>query len=230
MPTSTKILKSLKLNIMKTLKSLFICLLLLTASAASADEDKFVPAIKKGLELLSNAQSPDQFQLAANHFERIASAETKEWLPLYYAAYANLNAGLTETDKTKQDALYDRALSQLKAAEEISKENSEILAMQGYVVLMKLAVDPMVRGMNMMPEGMALLQKAKTADPENPRVYLIEGQFKFYTPEAYGGGKAAAQPILQIGKEKYAVATRASDIVPQWGKQRLEELLRLCKE
>ena len=215
---------------MKTLKNLIICLLLLAATTAFADEDKFVSAIKKGLELLSTAKSPDQFQLAANHFERIASAEAKEWLPLYYAAYANLNSGLTATDKTKQDALYDRALVQLKAAEEISKENSEILSMQGYVVLMKLAVDPMVRGMSMMPEGMALLQKAKKVNPENPRVYLIEGQFKFYTPEAYGGGKAAARPILQTGKEKYAAETPASEIVPQWGKQRLEYLLKLCGE
>ena len=215
---------------MKTLKNLFICVLLLTATTAFADEGKFLPAIKKGLELLSTAQSSDQFQLAANHFERVASAEAREWLPLYYAAYANLNAGLSGTDKTKQDELYDRALSQLKAAEEISKENSEILAMQGYVVLMKLAIDPMVRGMSMMPEGMALLQKAKRVNPENPRVYLIEGQFKFYTPEAYGGGKAAAQPILQTGKEKYALETPASAIVPQWGKQRLEYLLKLCSE
>ena len=215
---------------MKTLKNLIVCLLLLTAATASADEGKFAPAIKKGLELLSTAQSPDQFQLAANHFERIASAEAKEWLPLYYAAYSNLNAGLTETDKAKQDKTYDQALAQLKAADEISKDNSEILAMQGYVVLMKLAVDPMVRGMSMMPEGMALLQKAKKVNPENPRVYLIEGQFKFYTPEAYGGGKAAAQPILQTGKEKYAVETPASEIVPQWGKQRLEYLLKLCGE
>jgi len=216
--------------IMKTIKNLFICLLVLTATTASADEGKFVPAMKKGLELLSTAKSPDQFQLAANHFGRIASAETKEWLPLYYAAYSNLNAGLTETDKTKQDELYDRALSQLKGAEAISKENSEILAMQGYVVLMKLAVDPMVRGMSMMPEGMALLDKAKKVDPKNPRVYLIEGQFKFYTPEAYGGGKAAARPILQTGKEKYAAETPASEIAPQWGKQRLEQLLKLCGE
>ena len=215
---------------MKTLKSLIICLLLVTATTAFADEDKFVSAINKGLELLSTARSPDQFQLAANHFERIASAESKEWLPLYYAAYSNLNAGLFGTDKAKQDELYDRALAQLKAAEVISKENSEILAMQGYVVLMKLAVDPMVRGMSMMPEGMALLDKAKKVDPENPRVYLIEGQFKFYTPEAYGGGKAAARPILQTGKEKYAAETPASEIAPQWGKQRLEQLLKLCGE
>lgn len=215
---------------MKTLKNLMISLLLLAATTTLADEGKFAPAIKKGMEMLRTAQSVDQFQLAANHFERIASVETKEWLPLYYSAYARLNAGFLETDKTKQDDLYDRALAQLKAAEELSAENSEIFALQGYVVLMKLAVDPMVRGMLMMPEGTALLQKAKRANRENPRVYLIEGQFKFYTPAEYGGGKAVAQPILQTGMEKYAAETPASDIVPQWGRQRLEELLKLCKE
>ena len=215
---------------MKTKKILFICLLIMNAAEAFADEGKFAAAIEKGLGLLKTAESPDQYQLAANHFERIAAAETKEWLPLYYAAYSNLYSGLTGKDKEKQDELYDKALSQLKLAEAISKDNSEILAMQGYVVLMKLAVDPMGRGRTMMPEGMSFLSQAKKLNPENPRTYLIEGQFMFFMPEAFGGGKVAAKPILEAGNEKYAAEVPASSILPQWGKQRLEQLLKMCGE
>ena len=31
----------------------------------------------------------------ANSFERIANAEKTQWLPFYYAAFANINAGYT---------------------------------------------------------------------------------------------------------------------------------------
>lgn len=215
---------------MKTLRNLFICLLIMTAPGAFADEGKFAAAMEKGLALLKGAASPDEFQLAANHFERIAAAESNEWLPLYYAAYANLYSGLSGKDNVKQDALYDKALSQLGMAEGISKDNSEILAMQGYVVLMKLAIDPMGRGRTMMPEGMALLGRAKQLNPENPRTYLVEGQFMLFMPEAFGGGKAAAKPILAVGSEKYSAEVPVSSILPQWGKERLEQLLKMCEE
>ena len=94
---------------------------------------------------------------------------------------------------------------------------------------MKLAVDPMVRSMQMMPEGMGLLERSQKINPENPRSYLIKGQFIFYMPEAFGGGKAKAKPILQTGKEKYEVQSPASSIEPQWGKMRTEDLLRQCE-
>lgn len=215
---------------MKTLKNLFICFLLVIANSASAADPKFVLAIEKGLQLLSTSKSPDQFLLAANHFERIAGAETKEWLPFYYAAYSNINAGIFAKDNVSKDELYDKAISQLKMAEKISANNSEIIAMEGYAVLMKLAVDPMVRGMQMMPAGMSLLEKAKALNPENPRSYLIQGQFIFFMPEAFGGGKLKAKPILQAGKEKYDLQNPATSIHPQWGKTRLEDLLKQCEQ
>jgi hypothetical protein len=84
---------------MKTLRNLLICLLMMSATAAFADGTKFTAAMEKGLGQLKTAETPDQFQLAANYFERIAAAETTEWLPLYYAAYANLYSGLTGKDK-----------------------------------------------------------------------------------------------------------------------------------
>lgn len=215
---------------MKTLKNLFICLLLVIANCAAAADPQFMVAIEKGLQLINNSKSSDQFLLAANHFERIASAEPKEWLPLYYAAYANVNAGMSASGNSTKDELFDKALSQLKMAEKISGSNSEIIALEGYAVLMKLAVDPMVRGMQMMPEGMSLLEKAKAINPENPRSYLIQGQFVFFMPEAFGGGKARARPILQTGKEKYDLQNPATSIEPRWGKNRLEDLLRQSNE
>ena len=215
---------------MKNLRNLFICLLLVIANSAFAADSKFVLAIEKGLQLLQSSKSSDQFLLAANHFERIAGAEPKEWLPLYYAAYSNVYAGMSASGNSTKDELFDKALSQLKTAEKISQLNSEIVALEGYAVLMKLAVDPMVRGMQMMPEGMSLLEKAKGLNPDNPRSYLIQGQFVFFMPEAFGGGKAKARPILQTGKEKYDLQDAAASIEPRWGKNRLEDLLKQANE
>ena len=48
----------------------------------------------------------------------------------------------------------------------------------------------------MVPNLQALYQKAEALDSTNPRPVLLEAENKFYTPEAYGGGKDVAKNIL----------------------------------
>ena len=47
----------------------------------------------------------------------------------------------------------------------------------------------MNRYMQYGPIAEQALQKAIKLNPENPRIYLLQGQDKFYTPEQYGGSK-----------------------------------------
>ncbi len=212
---------------MKTLRTLLTLILFVVAGTVFGNE-KFISAMEKGIDMIEKAKTADEVQLAANYFERIASAEPKEWTPLYYAAYANFNLNFYQKDGTKKDELFNKALEQLTAAEVLSKNNSEIYTLKGYCVLMKLTVDPTARAASMMPEGMALLARAKAFNPANPRPYLVEGQFTFYMPEAFGGGKAKAKPILETGKRKYDAEKQATTIDPAWGKKSLEDLLAKC--
>lgn len=214
---------------MKKLTHPFILLLLMISfnSFSQANNDKFQTGIIKGLDMLKTAGSPADFLKTSNYFERIAQVENKEWLPPYYAAYANLIAGLTSKDKTSQDQYYDKALLQIDQANTLSAENSEIYALKGYIQYMKMSIDPQAR-LPFMAASKAALAKAKALNPENPRIYLINGQNTFYTPEAFGGGKAKAKPILENAVAKFAIFKPASAIAPLWGSERAKTLLSQC--
>jgi len=208
-----------------------IGLILLAASinsTAQTNNPKFQQAVQKGRTLLQTAQGPADFVNSANYFERVAQVETREWLPAYYAAYSNLIAGLTSSDNALKDQYWDKALTEVEQAQTLSKDNSEIYALRGYIEYMKLSIDPRSR-LSYMSASAASLDKAKELNPENPRVYLIRGQNTFYTPEAFGGGKSQAKPILETAAAKFAIFKPENELAPNWGIERTQELLAQCK-
>lgn len=212
---------------MKRIQINTLIILLLAATTVFGQSEKYQQAIGKGLQQLQSAKSPDEFTAAANQFERIAKVENKQWLPSYYAAYSNLVAGLTGK-KENMDALLDKALVQISQADAIAPQNSEIYTVKGYIEFMKMSVDPMSR-MSFMESASASLDKAIALNPENPRPYLVKGQNIFYTPAAFGGGKAAAKPLLEKAAAKFSSFKAADKVAPNWGEERNNDLLEQCK-
>ena len=62
----------------------------------------------------------------ANKLERIAAAETKEWLPNYWAGYCLINETYTKTEAAEKDMILEKAEIFLNKAEELSPNNVEI--------------------------------------------------------------------------------------------------------
>ena len=58
---------------------------------------------------------------------------------------------------------------------------------------------------------------AKKLDPENPRIYLLEGQDKFNTPEQFGGSKEEAKILFDKAKDLFEKAKPETSIHPSWG-------------
>ena len=210
------------------MKTTLFALLLLVSGFASAQNEKYTASMKKGVSMLDSAKGSEKFLAAANHFERIANVEAKQWLPIYYAAYANLYSALTSPDRSAQDAMYDKVLEQVGKAEAIDANNSEILALKGYAQFMKMSVDPPAR-LGLIGEANAALAKAKAINPANPRPYLILGQNTFYTPEAFGGGKSKAKPMLEEAAQKYTDFESKDALAPHWGEKQCLELLEKSK-
>ena len=210
-----------------TKSSVFLLIIFSTSTFAQTMQGKFQEAIRKGLELQATAKTSEDFLKASNHFERIAQVEAKEWTPLYYAAHSKLIAGLMEADKTMKDQYWDKALLEIEQADALSANNSEIFALKGYLQFMKMSVDPQSR-MSFMGASAASLGKAKALNPENPRIYLIIGQDTFYTPEAFGGGKAKAKPFLETAVAKFAIFKPANVTDPNWGAEQAKTLLEKC--
>ena len=67
---------------------------------------------------------------ASNLFERIAAAETDNWLPSYYAANVLILKSFNEKDKDKLDSQLKKAQELINDETAISKNNPEILVIQ----------------------------------------------------------------------------------------------------
>ena len=207
-------------HLILTIAFLFITLI------GFAQADKYTSAMQKGIATSDTAKTAENFTNAANYFERIATAEQKEWLPNYYAAFNHLHSALTGTQSGEvKDAIYDKAMVFVDKADALAPNNSDIYALKAYIVFMKMAVSPQARAMSMIPKATELVEKAIALNPENPRAYLMKGQQLFYTPEAFGGGKAKAKPILTTATEKFD-SFKAVGLAPNWGKGRCQSLLK----
>jgi hypothetical protein len=213
---------------MKHLIISFVCLLFVMDVSAQSG-DRFTAAMQKGLQMLDSSKGSDSYTATANYFERIASAESGEWLPSYYTAYALLmsaNAGRQANEL--KDAIFDKAMSFADKADKTRPGNADILALQSYIVFMKVSLAPQARAMTLIPKSSALIEKAIALDPGNPRALLVKGQNLFYTPEAFGGGKTKAKEVLLVAGEKFKSEQPAA-LMPTWGKGRCLELLEQVK-
>lgn len=165
----------------------------------------------------------------ANKFERIAIAEKSQWLAYYYAALCQVNYTYMEPDKGKIDAIADKATELIDKADALQPNNSEISCIKSMIASAHMMVNPMQRFMEYGQEAQTFIDAAMQQDPTNPRPEYLKGQGLKYTPEQFGGGCATAKPVLQSSLDKYNKFKPASDIHPNWGKQRVEMFIGECK-
>ncbi|PSR54375.1 hypothetical protein AHMF7605_13065 [Adhaeribacter arboris] len=211
---------------MKTV--LFILSFILVATSTFA-QNTFVTAMAGAISDLQKAKTSAELQGTVNKFERIASSETKEYLPLYYAAQGYIQMSFLEQEGTKKDQLLDRAQQHLDQALKLQANESEIFALQGLLHQARIQIDAMNRGAQYAPLAMQALEKAKNLNPENPRAYYLMGQNLFYTPAMFGGGPAAALPLLTQAQQKFAQFKPTSAIAPDWGLTINNYLLEKCQ-
>ena len=204
------------------MKKLFLSFTLsLVIFAAYAQSEKYMNAMKERIAAVDTTRNIEGLQALSNTFERIADAEKTQWLPYYYAALSMINSGysmMNNPNPDKIDPLSDKAEILLNKADALSKDNSEIYAVKKMIATLRYFVDPMNRYMKYKPQADQALETARKLNPENPRVYLLEGQDKFYTPEQYGGSKAEAKKLFEEAMKRYESVKPASAIAPQWGK------------
>lgn len=193
-----------------------LCLLYLNVSGQSS---RYLSAMENALKTMDTATALSSWQQSANVFERIANAEKTQWLPYYYAAYANATLGMKEKSNKVKDNYFDKATYLINKADSLSPENSEILTVQAYVMQGQIQVNPMSRGSKYGPESGKLLEKAISLNPENPRPYLLKGIGLYFTPPMFGGGQDKGCPVINESLLKYESYKSPDAILPYWGKE-----------
>jgi hypothetical protein len=208
------------------MKFLVFFSLLVGAISLQAQSDKYADAMKKNLTMFDSAKTPQDFQVVANTFERIGDAEKTQWLPYYYAGLA-LTTGAWGDAKLDKDANSGRVNALCDKAEAIEK-NAEIYTIRNMAATQQMMVDPQTRWQTYGQQASSFLAKAKQLDPNNPRIYYLEGQSIFNTPVAFGGGKANAKPIFEKAIDLYK-KEQPKPLYPHWGQDQSEIMLAKCQ-
>jgi hypothetical protein len=216
-------------------KAFLLAIGIAMAATGFAQTEKYTKAMEDKVAAFDTTRSAEALKELGNTFERIAEAEKTQWLPYYYAALAHVNSGYFLTGgqmggmAPTLDPIADKAEQLIGKADELSKDNSEIYVVKKMIATLRMMADPMSRYMQYGPQAQQALETAKKLNPENPRVYLLEGQDKYYTPEQFGGSKTEAKTLFELALTKYEAARPASGIDPKWGRGTTQYFLSQIK-
>jgi hypothetical protein len=219
---------------MKTI--LFSLVLFLITFSAFSQSEKYSSTMKDRVAAVDTTNSVSGLNELAAAFERIADAEKNQWHPYYYAAYTKvltgylmmdggMNGGLAST----LDPIADKAEQLLNKSEALSKDNSEIFIVKKMIASLRMMADPMSRYMQYGPVAAEALETAKRLNPENPRIYLLLGQDKFYTPEQFGGSKSEAKKLFEYALQKFDAFNPKHSLDPAWGRTTTQYFLSQTK-
>jgi hypothetical protein len=188
-------------------------------------QTQFEQGMTKAFQLWKEGKNTE----ASDLFERIASADKTSWLPNYYVAFVNTTTSFGTQDKTQINALLTKAQNALDVEMIKDQNNAELYVMQALIYTAYVVADPMTNGMKYSAKVMETYAKAKTIDPNNPRVVFGEADYQL------GGAKwtgVDTKPLCaQVDKavELFATFKPATPFSPKWGLDRALEAQKNCK-
>ncbi len=211
-------------NIIPLLIAALACL----AVIASAN-DRYTETMQKNIEVVYKAKSVEEIQAAVNAFERIGDAEKSKWEPFYYASYGYLMIALRQMEAIEKDKQLDLALGVLKKASAINPVESEIVALEGFIHMIRVSVDPASRGQQYSGLAMQTFGKAIGMNPENPRALALMAQMQYGTAQFFGSPTTEACGTLNKALEKFETYKSTNPLAPVWGKSMAEGMKAQCK-
>ncbi len=211
-------------------KLIFLVVSILFVATTFAQSEKYLNAMKQNIAQADSIMQKGNAVELANNFARIGEAEKDKWLPYYYAAYCTISQAFSDQDNSKKDALADKASDYLAKAEAVlGKDNSETNVIKSMIATTHMMVDPQSRFMSYGAKATEYAKKAEMQDSTNPRPVLLIAQNAFYTPEAFGGGKAAAKPMFEKAGQLYDSFKPETELSPVWGKSNVTYFLAQYK-
>lgn len=179
-------------------------------------------------DLVQQIQNTHQgsYMAFANKLERIAAAETTEWLPNYWAGYCLINESYTKAEAADKDMILEKAEIFVNKAAELSPNNAEIEILKANWTMAKLSADPMSRWQSLNGKFNKHLDNAAAIDPKNPRIFYVKAVNLYYTPEGFGGGKKTSAPLFEKALEFFKDHTNSLAYSPSWGKAESEYFLK----
>ncbi|SHG39750.1 hypothetical protein SAMN04488109_0048 [Chryseolinea serpens] len=214
--------------IMFTYRLLVLFTLVFPAAVLAAD-DKYTETMQKNINIVYTATAPAELQNAVNTLERVGAAEKSKWEPFYYASFGYVMMANKEKDGAKKDAYLDQAAAALAKAQALLPNDSEIVAMEGFIQMIRINVDPASRGQQYSGLATQNFRKAISLNPENPRALALLAQIQFGTAAFFGSPATEACATNTQALEKFETSKPADALAPRWGKGMAESMKEKCK-
>lgn len=212
---------------MKTTSLILACLL---SVAAFANDAKYYEQMGKQIRAVYTAKSVDEYQSAVNALDRIAAAEKTKWEPYYYSAFGNIMLANMEKESSKKDGYLDLALAAVEKGKSLAPNESELVAMEGFVHMIRLTVDPATRGQQYSGLSMQTFGKALAMNPNNPRALALMAQMQFGTAQFFNQQPTEACQTARKALEVFnSAAPTGNQLAPMWGKEMAEQMVTNCK-
>lgn len=190
----------------------------------------YVEKMKSALEEMAACRTADDYKKVQNTFQRISKMEPKEWLPLYYMA--QIQGLLVYIDATatiaQKDEYIDLAEKVVTEMEKINSEEAEIQVLKAWLLLSRMGLDPQTRGQQIYPSYLEVLNKAVTLSPENPRVKYMVLTKEMGEANFFAKSTTEVCRKLKTLHETWDAHSVVSEIHPQWGKQQVEDQMKVC--
>ena len=202
-------------------------------------EPTYEDLMSTAMKQFESANSVVALQSAYDEFMKIGKKEKKEWIPYYYAAFAQKKRGdlFLKENKIKDldDAIYFSQKS-LDESKRLSPNNVEIYVIQKYLYQLRKNKIPSEIYQSGGPLALQVLSSAYKLDDKNPRVLLLKAEDLVNTPKEYGGDKEKGiemykKALSQFSSYKVKVDKDRKPILfyPTWGKELAQEALEKKK-
>jgi len=202
---------------------------LIASIAARSDDGKFIAAMQKNLKSLGEAKSVDAYQVVANSFNRIAETEKTRWEPYYFTSLCYILMTTLDEDATKKDAQLDEATRFLSLARAVEHDSSEVLALEGFIYMMRVSIDPATRGPKYASLAVHSFQSALALKATNPRALALLAQMQYGTSKFFGTPPTDACNTLKAALQSFENDHSDNPVSPSWGKPMAEGMLSVCK-
>ncbi|MFZ1807693.1 MAG: hypothetical protein WAU36_10745 [Cyclobacteriaceae bacterium] len=191
--------------------------------------DKYEQAMQTNIQSIYKAQTAEEMQQSINAFERIGAAEKSKWEPFYYASFGYIMMSTREEDGIKKDALLDKATEVLKNASALKANDSEITALEGFIYMMRVTVDPATRGQQYSGLAMQTFGKALGLNPQNPRAMALMAQMELGTAQFFKSSTASACEKASNAIAMFDAPPSTDPLAPRWGKETAMQVAKQCK-
>ena len=201
-----------------------------TINSPTNDTQQFKEDLKASVDDFEAGKNMNEWFTAANRLGLIANKYSTDWAANYYACYSLTVLSFIEKDSKKKDAYLDDAEVFLnKAISDYKSEYDELYVLNAMHANARIAVQPMARYKKYGDIFKEKLEKAKSLQPNNPRIYYLNGNSVYYTPKMFGGGAKNALPLFEKAEALYKNESKDDIFKPYWGENQNEQMVTKCK-